>query len=167
MKAFIESQFGYWPVVWMFHSRGINNKINRINERASRITYNNKLSSFQDLLDRENSVTIHHRNIRTLAIETFKVLHWLSPPLLNEVFVERNWNYNLRGNNFLNRRRVNSVRYGTESVSFLGPKIWDILPKDIKNSATLNAFKEKIKNWVPQECPCRICKTYVSQVGFI
>ena len=167
MKAFTESQFGYWPVVWMFHSRGINNKINRINERASRITYNNKLSSFQDLLDRENSVTIHHRNIRTLAIETFKVLHWLSPPLLNEVFVERNCNYNLRGNNFLNRRRVNSVRYGTESVSFLGPKIWDILPKDIKNSATLNAFKEKIKNWVPQECPCRICKTYVSQVGFI
>ena len=114
MKAIIESQFGYWPVVWMFHSRGINNKINQINERASRITYNNKLSSFQDLLDRENSVTIHHRNIRTLAIETFKVLHWLSPPLLIEVFVERNCNYNLRGNNFLNRRRVNSVRYGTE-----------------------------------------------------
>ena len=146
MKAFIESQFGYCPVVWMFHSRSINNKINRINERASRITYNNNLPSFQDCLDRENSVAMHHRNIRTLAIETFKVLHWLSPPLLNEVFVERNCNYNLRGNNFLNRRRVNSVRYGTESVSFLAPKIWDILPKDIKNSATLNTFKAKIKN---------------------
>ena len=167
MKAFIESQFGYCPLVWMFHSRGINNKINRIHERALRITYNNKSSSFQDLLDKDNSVTIHHRNIRTLAIETFKVLHGLSPPLLNEVFVERNCNYNLRGNNFLNRRRVNSVRYGTESVSFLAPKIWDILPKEIKNSETLNAFKLKIKNWVPLECPCRLCKTYVSQVGFI
>ena len=64
-------------LVWMFHSRGINNKINRIHERALRITYNNNSSSFQDLLD--NSVTIHHRNIRTLAIETFKVLHGLSP----------------------------------------------------------------------------------------
>ena len=109
---------------------------------------------------------MHHRN-RTLAIETFKVLHGLFPPLLNEVFVERNYNYNLRGNNFLNRRRVNSVRYGTESVSFLAPKIWDILPKEIKNSETLNAFKLKIKNWVPVECLCRLCKTYVSQVGFI
>ena len=167
MKTFIESQFAYCLLVWMFHSRRINNKINRIHERALRITYNNKSSSFQDLLDRDNSVTIHHRNIRTLAIETFKVLHGLSPPLLNEVFVERNCNYNLRGNNFLNRRRVNSVRYGTESVSFLAPKIWDILPKEIKNSETLNAFKAKIKNWVPQECPCRLCKTYVSQVGFI
>ena len=167
MKAFIESQFGYCPLVWVFHSRGINNKINRVHERALRINYNNKSSSFQGLLDRDSFVTIHHRNIRTLAIKTFKVLHRLSTPLLNEVFVERNCNYNLWGNNFLNRRRVNSVRYGTESVSFLAPKIWDILPKEIKNSETLNAFKAKIKNWVPQECPCRLCKTYVLQVGFI
>ena len=131
MKAFIESQFGYCPLVWMFHSWGINNKINRIHERVLRITYNNKSSSFQNLFDKANSVTIHHRNIRTLAIEIFKVLHRLSPLLLKEVFVERNCNYNLR---------VNSVRYGTESVSFLAPKIWDILPKEIKNSETLNAF---------------------------
>ena len=95
MKAFIESQFGYCPLVWMFHSRGINNKINRVHERALRINYNNKSSSFQGLLDRDSFVTIHHRNIRTLAIKTFKVLHRLSPPLLNEVFVERNCNYNL------------------------------------------------------------------------
>ena len=140
-------------------------KINRIHDRALRITYNNKSSSFQDLLDKENSVAIHHRNIRTVARETFKVLHWLLPPLLNEVFVERNCNYNLRGNNFLNRRRVNSVRYGTEKVSFLAPKIWDILPKEIKNSEKLNGFKLKIKNRVPQGCPLRFCKTNVSQVA--
>ena len=151
----------------MSHSRGINSKINRIHERASRITYNNKSLSFQDLLDKENSLTIHHRNIESFAIETLKVLHGLSPPLLNDIFVERNCNYNLRGNNFLNSRRVNLLRYGMESVSFLAPKIWDILSKEIKNSETLNAFKLKIKNWVPQECPCALCKIYVSQVGFI
>ena len=150
MKAFIESQFGYCHLVWMFHSRGINNKINRIHERPLRITYNNKSSSFHNLLDKDNSVTLHHRNIRTLAIETFKVLHGISPSLLNKVFVERNCNDNSPGNNFLNRRRVNSVRYGMESVSFLSPKIWDILSKEIKNSEMLNAFNAKIKNWVPQ-----------------
>ena len=111
MKAFIESQLGYCPLVWMYHSRGINDKMNRIHEWSLRITYNNKSSSSQALLDKDSSVTINHRNIRTLAIETFKVLYGLSPPLLNEVFVEQNCNYNLRGNNFLNRRRVNSVRY--------------------------------------------------------
>ena len=70
MKAFIESQFGYCPLVWMFHSRSLNNKINRIHERALRITYNDKSSSFQNLLEKDNSVTIHHRNIKILATET-------------------------------------------------------------------------------------------------
>ena len=34
MKAFIESQFGYCPLVWMFHSRTLNNRINNLHERA-------------------------------------------------------------------------------------------------------------------------------------
>ena len=72
MKAFIESQFGYCLLVWMFHSRSLNNKINRIHERAVRITYNDKSSSFQKLLEKNNSVTIHHRNTKTLATETYK-----------------------------------------------------------------------------------------------
>ena len=86
---------------------------------------------------------------------------------MNETFVERNNNYSLRGNNVLTRRRVISVRYGTETVSFLAPKIWDILPKDIKDSESLDIFKRKIKKWIPSECPCRLCKKYVLQVGFI
>ena len=100
MKAFIESQFGYCPLIWMFHSRSLNNKINRIHERALRITYNDKSSSIQDLLKKDNSVSIHHRNIRTLATEMFKFLQGLSPLILNEVFAERNCNHNLRGINF-------------------------------------------------------------------
>ena len=108
MKAFIESQFGYCPLVWMFHSRSLNNKINRIHERALRITYNDKSSSFQNLLEKDNSVTIHHRNIKILATETYKFLQGLSPPLMNEIFVERNNNYSLRGNNLLTRRRAKS-----------------------------------------------------------
>ena len=167
MKAFIESQFGYFPLVWMFHSRSFNNKINRIHERALRITYNDKSSSFQNLLEKHNSVTIHHRNIKILATEIYKFLQGLSPPLMNEIFVERNNNYSLRGNNLLTRRRVNSMRYGTETDSFLAPKIWDILPKDIKDSESLDIFKKKIKKWIPSEYICRLCKTYVLQVGFI
>ena len=86
---------------------------------------------------------------------------------MNEIFVERKSNYSLRGNNVLTRRRVNSVRYGAETVSFLAPKIGDILPIDIKDSESLDIFKRKIKKWIPSECPCRLCKTYVPQVGFI
>ena len=54
MKAFIESSFGYCPLVWMLHSRSLHNKINRMHKRALRITYNEKLSSFQKLLEKDN-----------------------------------------------------------------------------------------------------------------
>ena len=123
MKAFIELQFGYCPLVWMLHSRSVNNKINQIRERILRITYNDKSSSFQKLLEKDKSVTIHHRNIKIPVTETYEFLQGLSPPLMNEIFVEKNNNYSLPGNNFLTRRRVKSMRYGTETVSFLAPKI--------------------------------------------
>ena len=59
MKSFIESQFGYCPLIWLFHSRGLNDKTNHIHERALRIPYNDKLSSYGELLIKDRSVTIH------------------------------------------------------------------------------------------------------------
>ena len=149
------------------HSRGLNSKVNRIYERALIITYNDKSSSYSELLTNDRSVTIHHRNIRALAVEIYKVIQGISPLLLNEVFVPGQCNYDLRENNFLERRRVKSVRYSTKSISFLAPKIWEILPNEIKDSDTLQIFKAKIKKWLPVECPCRLCKVYLPQVGFI
>ena len=106
VKSFIESQFKYCHLIWMFHSRGLNNKINCIHERALRITYNDK-SSYGKLLTKDRSVVTYHRNIRALAIEIYKVIQEISPPLLSEVYVLHQYNYELRGNNFLERRRVN------------------------------------------------------------
>ena len=167
IKSFTESQFGYCPLIWMFHSRGLHNKIKSIHKRALRITSNDKSSSYEELLTKDRSVTIHYRNVRALATEIYKVIQGISPPLLNEVFVQRECNYDLRRNNFLERRRVKSMRYGTESISFLAPKIWENLPNEIKDSGTLHIFKAKIKKWVPVECSCSLCKISLLQVGFI
>ena len=167
MKAFVESQFGYCPLIWMFHSRGLNNKINRIHERALRITYKDKSSTFQELLEKDNSVSIHHRNVQKLAIEIYKVLHGFSPPILNHIFVPILCPYYFCWNDSLQRQRVNFVRHGTGSISFLGPKIWDLVPSNIKLSQFLSIFKTKIKKWVPLQCPCWLCKMYLQHVGFI
>ena len=128
MKAFVESQFGYCSLIWMFHSIGLNNKINRIHERALRITYKDKSSTFQELLEKDNSVSIHHRNIQKLAIEIYKVLHGFSPPILNDIFVPVSRPYNFCRNDTLQRRRVNSVRHGQNLFRFLEQRYGILYP---------------------------------------
>ena len=89
MKTFIESQFSYCPLVWMFCSRAMNKKINRIHERTLRLVYQDYTTSFEGLLKRDGSVTFHHRNIRQVAIEMYKVRHDLSPPFIKELFTHQ------------------------------------------------------------------------------
>ena len=72
MNAFIFSQFGYCPLVWMFHSRKLNNRINNIHERALRIVYRDYKSTFKQLLKQNKSVSKHQRNLQILATEIFK-----------------------------------------------------------------------------------------------
>ena len=93
MKTFIESQFYSCPLIWMFHSRTINNKINRLHQRALRIAYSDFKSSFEGLLKKDNSSSIHERNIQSLAIEIYKFLNELSPRFLNNIF-HKNDSYN-------------------------------------------------------------------------
>ena len=69
MKTFITSQFNYCPLTWMFHNRTLNNKINRLHERALRLVYNEENLSLQELLDLGNSVTVHHKNLQKLGVE--------------------------------------------------------------------------------------------------
>ena len=68
MKTFITSQSTYCPLTWMFHNRTLNNKINKLHERALRLAYKDDSSSFQELLDSDDAVTIHCRNLQKLAI---------------------------------------------------------------------------------------------------
>ena len=86
MKAFVQSQFSYCPLIWMLHSRKLNNRINRIHERSLRIVYQDVNSSFEELLLKDNSFTVHIRNIQLLAIELYKVKNDMSPEFMTEVF---------------------------------------------------------------------------------
>jgi len=165
MKAFILSQFGYCPLVWMFHSRKLNHRINRIHERALRIVYKDNESTFKELLDKDDSFTIHEKNIQTLAIELYKVYHGLAPKIMKLVFpIKENVKY-ARENKFITRN-VKTVSYGTETLAHIGPKIWSIVPNDFKNFS-LSIFTRKIKRWKPEKCPCRLCKTYIRDLGFV
>ena len=86
IKAFVHSQCGYCPLNWMFHNRTLNNKINRIHEQALRIVYSDKTSNFTGLLQKDNAVTVHQRNLQVLATEIYIVNRSLAPQLVKELF---------------------------------------------------------------------------------
>ena len=116
MKAFIESQFAYCQLIWMFRQRSSNTRINHLHERALRIVYNDNESTFEDFLKNGNSVSIHHKNIRLLGIELYKVKNSLSTQLMSEIFNLRNKNYNLRSQTDFKQGPVNTVNYGLKSL---------------------------------------------------
>ena len=155
LKAFVESQFGYCPLVWMFHSRAVNNCINRLHERTLRLVYRDSQLTFKELLRKDDSFKIHHRNLQKLAAEMYKVKNNLAPTLMKSVFQDRAIPYNLRNINPFRTNNVHTVYNGTETISFRGSKTWALIPKDIKFSNNLIEYKAKIRNWEPIGCTCR------------
>ena len=112
----------------MHHSRIINKKINTLHERCLRTIYCDKQPSFEELLEKDNSVSIHERNIQILATEMYKVSKGMSPLQVTELFARREEHpYNLRHNAEFLKPLVNFVRCGTESISYLGPKNWGMV----------------------------------------
>ena len=97
LKTFFISQLNYCPLTWTYHSRAKNNKINRLHERCLRIIYNDKVSTSEQLLEKDSSVSIHARNLRFLAVEMFKVVKGLAPTIINDLLpLKETNNYNLR-----------------------------------------------------------------------
>ena len=118
VNAFFYSQFNYCQLVWMCHNRTNNNKINRLHERCLRLIYNDKKSSFKNILEKEGSVSICHRNLRTLAVELLKVLKGLSPVIFAETFPVRQQSpYNMRNYSYFPMPLAKTVNHRLESLS--------------------------------------------------
>ena len=165
LKAFIESQFSYCPLVWMFCSRQMNRKINHIHERALRLTYDDYTASFQELLKKDKTISIHHRNLQNLAIEMYKVKNNLAPEIMKNLF-EQKETYCGSHRSFA-RPNVTTVKNGLNSLRNFGPVLWNImLPREYKTCSSLGEFKNAIKHWIPNNCRCTLCKTYVPGLGY-
>ena len=130
MQAFFISQFSYSPLVRMFHNRNINTRINNFHFRALCIVYQGETSTYDERLEKDGSVSIHHRNLQFLTIETFKVDKGIAPVFMNDIFPK-------------------NKNAGTENIQ------------------SLNSFTKKIKKWTPRNFPCRLCKWFVPQMGFV
>ena len=86
---------------------------------------------------------------------------------MSELLRVKEKKYNLRNKNALVSNIPHSTNYGINTISHLAPKIWEIIPNEIRCCQSLNLFKVKIKTWIPLNCPCNLCIPYVHKVGFI
>ena len=130
------------------------------------IVYNDRLSTFEELLNKGNSLSVHHRNLQCLATEIFGKSA--------SDFARRfsfNWTIDiqrfLRFQPEFGTRTIRTVHYGTNFLRFLGPKIWEIVPSELNRFERVDVSKSKVWKWRPHNCPCRFCDSYIHQVGFI
>ena len=145
MNAFFSSQLAYCPLLWMFHNRAINNRINELQERALRLVRNDNTSSFYELLLKDSSFTIHHRNIQKLTFEMYRVKQGIAPKIIlfNELFNEANVPYN-----HSHKKRKDSLEGSLDRVLFAAelefPKILVTrLPQNLSNVNNECAGKSK------------------------
>ena len=131
-NALLMSQFCYCLFVWMNCSQILKYRINGLQRRALSVVYNEFSLSFSEILETDKSVTIHYRNLQTLAYEIFKVKNNMAPKILTEIFPQKESNYSLRNSAAMQGRSIKTVMHGSETISSLGRKIWDILPTESK-----------------------------------
>ena len=123
--TFITFQFSYYPLVWMFRSRNLNNRINKIHKKALRLAYKDEtFLSFDNSLKRDKSVSIHQKNLQIFATEIYKTKNDIGPEIMKDTFHFIQKPCSLRNDPELLKRRSCTMYLGTESISSLALRIW-------------------------------------------
>ena len=141
--------------------------INKIHERTLRLILNDHTSNTDTLLQNNNDTCNHHRNIQTLMAEIYKVKNNLNPPVMDFIFERRNNTYNLRNFQEFAMKRKRTVKMGLETLKYRSPQLWSILPENLKQINSPVQLKESIRKWDCIDCPCRLCKLYLPNIGFL
>ena len=98
----------------------------------------------------------------------FKIHLEEAPQILHELFpLTEPSTYHLRFQPKFATRPIRTVNYGSNSLRFLGPRLWETVSSELKRCERVDVLKSKIRKWRPHNCPCKLCDTYIHQVGFI
>ncbi len=143
-NAYIMPPFNYCPLVWMFCSKQAHNLINATHRKALCARYNTFNSSFDELLLKSNSLSIHNKNLQMLVVEIFKSLNHLNPEFMWNSFTLRPNLYNLRQGSSLIVPRARSTR-ALNSFDFRAALAWNHLPLYHKREDTLSKFVSSLK----------------------
>ena len=155
--SFILSNFNYCPLTWHFCGEANTKKIEKIQERALRFIYSDYSSSYESLLIKSQLPSLKVRRLRTIALESFKILNNLSPAYLNDLLTFKKHSYSFRYQKTVEVPQVRTVKHGSRSFRSAAAKIWNSLPQDLREISTFNVFKNQINAWSGGTCTCSFC----------
>ena len=157
-NAFINSQFNYAPLIWMFASKTAINKILKIHYRTLQVVYSEYHKSYEELLQINKDISIHEKHLHILALEVYKSIMQFNPEFMWHCFNTNPIPYHLRKGSRLLIPPAKSVNFGTNSVTFRGSLLWNNLPLRLKNSQTIDDFKSELNNLGKIHCTCTVCR---------
>ena len=158
-NSFILLQFNYSSIIWMFCNKTNYKKIEKIQKRGLRIVYNEPQMSLEELLNRDQGLSVHCKHIITLLTEIYKTFAEENPHFMKDIFIQKEVRYNLRISNLLALPKTNTKKFGLYSFGFRASQLWNQLPDHIKNEVSTKLFKNKVKeNWQDIKCSCCICR---------
>ena len=161
-KSAILPDITYCHTVWHFCKASDTRKLEKIQERALRIVFNNtKSATYEELLERANLPTLTNRRLQDILILMYKVKQSLAPSYINDLFHNHEKKYNLRNSDFYTPR-FNTVTYGKHSIRYLGPYMWGKINQELRNKPTLQSFKKSVRrinvsNLLDNTCNCIAC----------
>ena len=160
----IKSQFNYCPLFWMFCSRKSYNLVNKVQEKALRLTCKDDENNFQTLITENNETFKHRRNLEFLKTEIiYKIKNNHPSPIMHHLFKFRENNFNLRELVTHNKETSN---YGLETAFQSAVSLNCHL--NIKTQHLEANLQNRIKNWKGGEtCPWRLCKDYLPNKGYL
>ena len=156
-NAFIDSQFNYAPLLWMFCRKTLYSKMEKIHHKTLKIIYESN-DTYDNLLLQSSMVSVHQGHLRFLMTEIYKTISQLNPEFMWSYFKHKDMSYNLRKGPILGLPKTHSFYVGTNAVHFRGSVIWNNLPAVVKSSDSLFELKNKIKNIADIHCRCLICR---------
>ena len=126
--------------------------------------HNDISSTFQELLQRNRSVNIHHKNTQTLTTEVHKAVNNIYHPIMKTFFEFRESRYKIGKLSEMRKQKIRTVRCGLETALYRASQLWSLVHAVLKSLPNINLFKSKIKHWKCTECPCKLCKTYLKNM---
>lgn len=157
-NAFIMSHLNFCSTIYHFCSVTKCRKLERLNERALRIVYNNYQLSYRELLKFSNQRTLYVKREIAILEQVYKILYNLAPPMNDKYFTVINSNYSLRNSKTLTQRKCNTYDYGMRSLLYAGSKIWNDAPSSLKLSNTFADFVNSLSgNLSFLNCDCNSC----------